>query len=78
MNKKLIDNHIFMELGAKITSRALTEQEISNELWQNMEQVLQSNLGDKVNVKWSLWDKLNWELNKLWWEVEKRLDEETN
>jgi hypothetical protein len=71
MNKKLIDNHIFMELGAKITSRALTEQEISNELWQNMQQVLQSNLGDKVNVKWSLWDK-------LWWNLYALQDKETN
>jgi hypothetical protein len=71
MNKKLIDNHIFMELGAKITSRALTEQEISNELWQNMQQVLQSNLGDKINVKWSLWDK-------LWWNLYALRDEETN
>jgi hypothetical protein len=35
-----------------------------------MQQVLQSNLGDKINVKWSLWDKLDWELNKLWWKVE--------
>jgi hypothetical protein len=71
MNKKLIDNHIFMELGAKITSRALTEQEISNELWQNMQQVLQSNLGDKVNVKWSLWDT-------LWWNLYALQDKETN
>jgi hypothetical protein len=71
MNKKLIDNHIFMELGAKITSRALTEQEISNELWQNMQQVLQSNLGDKINVKWSLWDT-------LWWNLYALRDEETN
>jgi hypothetical protein len=73
--KKLIDKHLFMELGMKLGSKILTKQEISNELWQNIEENFQS-LENKV--KWSLWDKLDWELDKLWWKVEKRLDEETN
>jgi hypothetical protein len=68
MNKKLIDNHIFMELGIKLGSKILTKQEISVELLQNMEENFQ-NLENKV--RWRL-------LDTLWWNLYALRDEKTN